>query len=75
LYLWNPDYSQWEQFAVLARYFRLFLAVFASCRSLLLRGCRRGKSEDFRGELCFPGCFSAAFNSDNSHRREARIKR
>ena len=67
----EPDYSQWERFAVLARYFRLFLAVFAGCCSLLFRRCRRGKSEDFRGELRLPGCFFAAFNSDNSEQHGA----
>jgi hypothetical protein len=41
----------------------LLLAVF--------RRCRRGKSEDFRGELRLPGCFFAAFNSDNSQQHRA----
>jgi hypothetical protein len=57
LYLWNKGYFQWKQFAVLARYFRFFLAVFVGYRSLLFRRCRRGKSEDFRGELCLPAVF------------------
>jgi hypothetical protein len=53
----ETGYSQREQFAVLARYFRLFLAVFAGCCSLLFRRCCRGKSEDFRGKRPLPGCF------------------
>jgi hypothetical protein len=36
LYLWNTDYSQREQFAVLVHHFPLFLAVFAGCSRLLL---------------------------------------
>jgi hypothetical protein len=42
--LWNTDYSQWEQFAVLAHYFRLFLAVLPAVPGCYFICFSRGKA-------------------------------
>jgi hypothetical protein len=51
------DYSKWEQFAVLARYFRVFLAVFAGWSWLLFHLLQPRESEDFRDECRLSGCY------------------